>query len=229
MNTDQKSLISLRYWLLGAGYTNASRALHFASTYHSGVRKDGFTPEFAHQVAVTQYLRTLHGGLLYPEDTYATALLHDVGEDYDVSYEEITNKFGKRVADACERLNKVKWRTVETGGKKPYVFTKTKEEYFPPISECPIASVVKAADRIHNFGSMVGVFSLPKQKQYLAEGEELILPVVKDARNKFPEQEPVYMNLMFMLRSQISLIRAIHANEPQTNEKIPPTGEPSSL
>lgn len=213
MDNNQKSLISLRYWLLGAGYTKASKALHFASTYHTGVRKDGFTPEFAHQVAVTQYLRSLHSGLLYPEDTYTASLLHDVGEDYNVSYDEIAAEFGIRVADACERLNKVKSRAISPDGKKVVVVKKSDEEYFPPISVCPIASVVKPADRIHNFGSMVGVFGLEKQKEYLSEGEGKILPIVKDARNRFPEQEPVYMNLTFMLRSQISLIRSIHSEK----------------
>jgi (p)ppGpp synthase/HD superfamily hydrolase len=86
--------ISLRYWILGRGYNVAARAMDFAEKHHTGTRKDGVTPEFAHQVAIAHYIRTLPD-LVYPEETLATIFLHDVVEDYDVPLTELSGKFGR--------------------------------------------------------------------------------------------------------------------------------------
>ncbi len=58
-----KSCIALRYWLLGRQWHLASEALEFAQAYHTGTRKDGVTPEMAHQVHVAHYQRTLAAAL----------------------------------------------------------------------------------------------------------------------------------------------------------------------
>lgn len=197
-----KREISLRYWLQGAGYFQALEALEFGKGFHTGVRKDGFTPEFDHQLSIGQYVRTLFSGLTYPEATMATVFLHDVREDYGVAAEIIESKFGSIVSSAVEALTK-EFR----GVKKDAAWT------FRGISEDPIASIAKGADRIHNFSSMVGVFSVPKQKEYIKEGEEFFLPMLKAARRRFPRQEPAYENIKMVLLSQMSLIKAIHASK----------------
>lgn len=158
-----KREISLRYWLQGAGYFKALEALEFARNIHIGVRKDGVTPEFDHRLSIGQYVRTLFPGLTYPEDTMATVFLHDVREDYDVEAEVIESKFGLVVSQAVEAMTK-EFRKV----KKDPAWT------FRDISENEIASIAKGAGRVHNFSSMVGVFSIPKQKEYIKEGKEFL-------------------------------------------------------
>lgn len=200
----QKRYVSLRYWLLGAGYTNALLALDFNRRLFTGVRKDGITPEFDHHVCQAQYARTLIPFLRHPEETLATIFFHDTLEDKDLSPDEVKKvfpspSFGEMVANASVRVTKV-WRGQKFDEKM----------IFKGIAECPIASIAKGLDRIHNFQSMVGVFSLEKQKEYLKEGEELFLPMLKDAELRFPDQEPAYKNIRTFLKSQISLISAIH-------------------
>lgn len=199
MPSFDKRQTSLRYWLQGAGYFKALEAMEFARHYHIGVRKDGITPEFDHQVSIGQYVRTLHQGILYFEPTIATIFLHDVREDYGVSSEEIETRFGSMVANSVEAMTK-EFR----GVKKPI------QSVFDDIANDPCASIAKGADRIHNFSSMVGVFSLPKQKEYIAEGKDYFLPMLKAARRKFPQQEPIYENIKTMLNSQMTLIESIH-------------------
>src|SRR4051812_21004615 len=92
-----KLYISLRYFLLGREFYMAADALQFASQYHIGTRKDGITPEFQHQIEITHYLRTLLPSMMFPEETLAAALLHDVPEDYGVPHAVITNRFGSIV------------------------------------------------------------------------------------------------------------------------------------
>lgn len=188
----QKLFIALRYYLLGAKYYKALRAFDFARKIHAGTRKDGKTPEFQHQVEIALYINTLRD-VMDEERCIATALLHDTLEDYDgVSREDIYNKTDEFVADACVLLNK--------NGKKP-------ENYFGDISNDHIASLVKGVDRIHNVNSMRGVFSAEKQKEYLAEVEQWFLPMLKNSRNRFPQQTRAYFNIETILRSQINLLQ----------------------
>lgn len=194
-----KQEVAIRYWLQGSKFYNALEAMEFAKSYHKGFRKDGVTPEFSHQIAIANYIRTIVSGLQYPEETMSTIFLHDVREDYHVSHEEIDSRFGSLVANAVDAMTK-EFR----GVKKP------ENLVFEQIAASPIASVAKGGDRVHNFSTMVGVFSKQKQVEYLGEGEELFLPMLKKARRMHVRQEPCYENIKSMLISQMTLIKEIH-------------------
>ncbi|HVI40100.1 MAG TPA: HD domain-containing protein [Anaerovoracaceae bacterium] len=195
----EKLYVSMRYWLLGAKMHRALSALEFGAMFHTGVRKDGVTPEYKHQLSIGQYIRTFVNHLDHPEETLAAAFLHDVCEDYDVGFEEIETKFGIEVGRAVRLLSKE-----HRGDKTPL------EVYYKEIGKNRIAAVVKGADRVNNIQTMVGVFSLEKQKKYIEETESLVLPMLKIARRNFPTQESAYENMKFVLRSQLELIQAIH-------------------
>ena len=193
-----KKEISMRYWLLGRGYHKAVEAMEIGRKHHRGLRKDG-APEFSHQIAIAQFVRTLITDLQFPEETIATIFLHDIREDYGVSDDEVRSMFGDRVA------NSVGYMTKEYRGHKRDPF-----EVFEQIGSDPIASIAKAADRIHNFSTMQGAFNQTKQKAYIHEAEYHFMPMLKRARRAFPQQEPAYENLKWALNSQMSLIKAIH-------------------
>ncbi len=208
----KKLYSSLRYWLLGKEYHNASRALNFAAKWHNKVRKDGKTPEFDHQLRICHYIRTLPK-LLYPEETITTGLLHDVVEDYDVTINQIADLFADRAF--AMRVSHSTWLVT----KKKDGEGKSAQFYYGEMSSDPIASIVKGADRGHNFQTMVEVFTLEKQREYIAEAEAYILPMLKRARRLFPEQEPAYENIKHVLVSQIELIRHIHAAAAAANRQ----------
>lgn len=197
----EKRMIALRFWLQGKGYTKALRALDINQRMFTGVRKDGITPEFDHHVVQAQYMRTLLPHLLFPEETLTAIFFHDTPEDRGWAYEEIRSSypedavFGERVAQATRRVTK-KWRGLAYD----------ENDLFQEMARCPIASMVKAGDRIHNLQSMVGVFNADKQRSYLQETESLILPMMKDAERRFPEQEAAYKNARTILKMQVDLI-----------------------
>jgi (p)ppGpp synthase/HD superfamily hydrolase len=202
MEKHNKLQISLRYWLLGIAQENPEyykciEAMEFASKFHSGKRKDGVTPEFTHQLTIAHYIRTIKNSLMFPADTITTVFLHDVPEDYDVAIPEIQNLFGERVAHSTWLLTKF-----HKGVKK------TDEVYFGDMAKDPIASIGKGGDRMHNLQSMVGVFTIPKQKDYVKEAEDKIKPMMKEARRLFPQQELAYENTKLIINSQIELIKA---------------------
>jgi len=229
----QKHEIALRYFLLGAGWHRAVAAMDYAKAIHTGTRKDGYTPAFAHQVAIANYLRTLmvpahspdqrltrYAGVIYPEETLCAVFLHDTREDGGVSHDEIlqiflahghdaqTRDFAARTADAVEYATKKFRGTV-----------KDKDAYFAAIAACPITCLVKGGDRVHNFQTMNAlqpdgspVFGLDKQRDYIAEGRHHFLPMLKAARRAFPAQEGAIENIKHMLLSQIELLEAVHSH-----------------
>ena len=193
----ESDIISLRFFLNGNKYYKASRALELVLRVHKGVRKDGKTPEYYHQLCIAHYLRTLTGHLIDPEATIVAGLLHDIVEDHPTEYsmEDVIRNFGTSIARSVDLLTKT--------GKKL-------DHYYNQMIEDPVASIVKGADRMHNFQSMMGVFSIEKQGRYIGETEEFILPILEEAALRFPEQEPAYANIQLVLKSQIELIRHIH-------------------
>lgn len=190
MNSTEFSKLSIssRYWLQGISESNpeyliALQAFNIAQKYHTGVRKDGKTPEFYHQVSIFSYLRTLHSMMDYPAYTLAVAFTHDTFEDYSES-EYVLKEEVLEIYDYIVRISKVR-----NGEKISY------EQYFGEMSQCPVTSVVKAVDRIHNLSTMSSVFSVEKMESYINEVHEYFLPMIKTARRNFPSQEPLYEQL----------------------------------
>lgn len=197
----KKKLLTIRSQLTGARYFNALSALEFAQAYHTGTRKDGITPEFQHQIEIALYVLTLPD-IRFREEVIATIFLHDVREDYGVSDGEIqaifdNSEFANRVAKAVDAMTK------EYRGVK-----RDENEVFAAIAQDPIASIAKGADRVHNLNSMLGVFTVKKQREYVEEVTTFFLPMLKIARRAFPHQVNAYENIKFVLETQISMIRA---------------------
>lgn len=197
MNKFDKMRVAMKYWLHGKGYHNAVRAMEFAAKYHVGMRKDGETPEFHHQVSITSYLRTLPA-LVKQEEVLAAGFLHDIVEDHNISLKVIAGEFGEVVTEAVRLLSK----KIDGEGIEDL------SGYFNGMSKNNIASIVKGADRIHNFQTMLDVFTEEKKKDYMSECKEFIIPMLKEARRRFPQQEPAYENIKLVLLSQIELIGA---------------------
>lgn len=190
----QKHRLALYYWILGAKFFRAAKAMTYAEALHDGTRKDGVLPEFSHQVWIANFLRTLPLPPELMEECLVAAFLHDVCEDKHVGFEEIENLFGSKTADHVERLSK-KHRGVVV----PY------EIYFQRLSETVVSALVKGVDRVHNLGSMRGVFNLEKQKSYIAETKKHHLSMLKQARRRFPEHEAAFENIKQILLSHLNL------------------------
>lgn len=208
----QKRLIALRYWLIGKGFHLALDALNFASLYHTGVRKDGITPELDHQVSIALYARTLPISEQEIEKLIVVILLHDVREDYSspdqvpaglmpVSEQLIIQRFGAEVSRDIELLSKV-----ANGVRKDGAI------YFAQIRETWRACLVKLLDRLHNLSTMQGAFSPQKQIEYVAEARRDILPLARYARRAFSRFEPAFENVKLGIGLQIALLDKL--NEP---------------
>lgn len=203
----EKLFISLRYYLISAAKSNKAyiptlNMLEFAKDIHVGTRKDGFTPEFQHQLEIAHFIRTLSSELRNPALVIGLCLGHDVLEDYSnkgpfVTHEQIVAVSGQEMADEILTISK------EYKGVKL-----STEEYFSNLSKTPHGSIAKGGDRIHNQGSMATVFTNHKQLSYIDETENFILPMLKVARRTFFDQEAAYENIKFVLKSQMTFVKA---------------------
>ena len=153
-------------------YPVALNAMELAANYHTGTRKDGLTPEFSHQLTMVKYLKSFfeYDDRSFTSDVYSVAFLHDVLEDYPQSCDVVTlrSKFGLLVAESVYDL------TRQSGQKN--------DRYYKSIEQSEYSIIVKGADRLHNLSTMVDVFSKEKQRRYIKETEEYIIPMLK--RNK---------------------------------------------
>lgn len=199
----KKMKIAVRSKLQGMKYFMALRAMEFAAKYHKKTRKDG-SPEFSHQVSQAALALTLVDHFINPEVVIATIFLHDTCEDYEVSFETIEKLFGKDVRIAVELMTK------EITLKDGTIVKIDNDVYYAKLSDCPSASIAKGFDRVHNLMTMIGGFTEEKQKSYIQETLDYTVVMLKKARRMYPEQEPAFENIKFIMTNQVQLYNALH-------------------
>lgn len=202
----KKDYTALKNYLLGKGFYLALEGMAFAEKYHTGTRKDGYTPEFHHQLIIAWTIVNLRGldgdwrsdrGLTLEEHCILLAFLHDVMEDYGLSLEEIAKDFGKMAADDVYALS-----------KKHRGEVKTVEQYNDELAQQPQRIIVKGADNSHNVQSMHGAFKPEKITSYLLDSKSHKLPLLRLGRKRFPKYHFAFTGLSFMLKRQIELYEA---------------------
>ena len=121
-------------------------ALRFASAVHrQQARKGTATPYITHLMAVSAIVGE-NGG---DEELMIAALLHDSMEDQGVMWEEINQKFGKRVADIVQDCS-----DSTTKPKPPW--RDRKEKYIAHLRKAdPAVRLVCVADKLHNATSLL--------------------------------------------------------------------------
>ncbi len=194
----EKMRIALRYYLIGKGYFKALEAMEFAERYHTGKRKDG-NHEFSHQVSQAHLARTLIENVRHKEELFIVIFLHDICEDKGVSFEELEIKFGLLATNSIRLMTKL-YRGIKTPN----------DIYYPNMIDCPLTSLAKGFDRVHNLMSMLDGFKPEKRMSYIQETTEFTVPMLKSAKKRFPDQESVYENIKFIMTNQIQLYIALN-------------------
>src|ERR1700722_7128177 len=151
-----KDLHALEKVLRAAEYAHAGKALGFARRYHGGLRKDGITPNFHHQVEIAFSLyddrKRLEAGGLDPDIAIAAGILHDTPEDNPfLPLADIEREFNTCIAATAELLNK------NRNGK-----LLSAKKYFEKLLNDPYAIIVKLHDRRNNMETILG---LPPEAQ----------------------------------------------------------------
>lgn len=183
----------LRGFLVGACMTESLKALQFAREMHKKqTRKDG-TPYIIHPLSMACYAIALG---IREDSVIATILLHDVAEDCGISIYQLP------FSDVVK--NGVKYMTItkfDTDKDK----IETKKRYYNNLLESKEAIICKAIDRYNNLSDMPFALSEDAIGKNVAETELLLLPVLKEAKEKWPELS----NTLFVLRTNIRTVNNI--------------------
>jgi GTP diphosphokinase / guanosine-3',5'-bis(diphosphate) 3'-diphosphatase len=103
------------------------------------------------------------------------ALLHDVMEDCDVSYQDMVKLFGKEVANLCEGLVKVS--KVRYKGEERQL--ETLKKTFLAMGKDLRVIIIKLADRVHNVQTLHYHPKFEKVERIAKETLEVFVPIAK--------------------------------------------------
>ncbi len=129
----------------------------FARKAHSGQFRKSGEPFIIHPVAVSIVLAEQK----LPKKVLICALLHDVIEDTDVTYEEIANKFGQDVADIVEGVTKL--GNIQ-GLTNDQVQAANHHKIILAAAKDIRVILVKLADRVHNMRTIKHMRDESKKK-----------------------------------------------------------------
>ena len=105
-------MVAIRRFAPYVDIEKVDETYHYAEEKHEGQKRKDGSPYIIHPLAVAEIVA--EQGL--DTDAVLGALLHDCIEDTDATYEEISKKFGKTVAELVEgvtKLTRVQYSTME--------------------------------------------------------------------------------------------------------------------
>lgn len=183
----------LRGYLVGARLTQSMTALQFAREKHKDQTRKNGVPYIVHPLSMACYAVALG---LRDDNIISTILLHDVPEDCSVDIEHLPVNDTVKTAVKCMTVIKLK-----TDKSK----IETKRRYFANLLESKEAIICKAIDRYNNLSDMPFALTADAIGKNVAETETLLLPILKEAKEKWADISDV----LFVLRTNIRSINDI--------------------
>ncbi len=147
-----------------------NRAYVYALKAHGGQTRASGDPYFSHPLAVAAILTELRAD----PASVATALLHDVVEDTDVTIDDISEAFGAEVArlvDGVTKLSQIEHR--DEASKQAENFRKL----VVAMADDVRVLLVKLADRLHNMRTLNFISNPEKRRRIALETMEIFAPL----------------------------------------------------
>ena len=142
-----------------------TKTYNYALNKHGNQLRKSGEPYIIHPTNVAYTIAEL--GL--DEKTICAALLHDVVEDTEVTYDNIKNEFGEEIAemvDGVTKLKKIKYATVEEHQVENY------RKMFLAMGKDIRVIIIKLADRLHNMKTLE--FLAPDRQKAISEETMLL-------------------------------------------------------
>jgi GTP diphosphokinase / guanosine-3',5'-bis(diphosphate) 3'-diphosphatase len=191
-------------------------AYHFSGKAHKGQYRDSGEPYISHPLAVAGILADWH---LDPQALMA-ALLHDVMEDTEVSKDEISQRFGKPVAelvDGVSKLDKIEFQSQEVAQAENF------RKMLLAMARDVRVILIKLADRLHNMRTL-GAVPPPKRRRVARETLEIYAPIANrlGLNNLYQELQELAFSHLYPLRYRVlaKATKAARGNRRQVVGKI---------
>jgi (p)ppGpp synthase/HD superfamily hydrolase len=174
----------------------------FAKSKHAGkLKKSGITYS-KHLEEVVSRLKSL--GVI-DEEVLCTGWLHDVLEDTDTGFDELFEKFGRRIAVLTLSLTKTKF-VIDTNDNSTFTLTKKKilskkqrqKDYGIKLKESEVdAKIIKLCDISANLGNLKNqVISKTKKRMVIRELRYYLSIIQKDLM-----EDTKYQNATLLLET----------------------------
>ena len=147
-----------------------NRAYVFSMKAHGGQTRKSGDPYFVHPLAVASILTDLKAD----PATVATALLHDVVEDTDVTVDQIRKKFGAEIANLVDGVTKLSQIELKSEASKQ---AENFRKLVVAMADDVRVLLVKLADRLHNMRTLHFVNDPEKRKKVALETMEIYAPL----------------------------------------------------
>jgi len=144
-------------------------AYQFSESAHEGQFRRSGDPYISHPIAVAQILAQWH----LDSQALTAALLHDVMEDTAVTKTEISDRFGKHVADLVDgvsKLDRIEFQTQEEAQAENF------RKMLLAMARDVRVILIKLADRLHNMRTLQ-VMQPKKRARIARETLEIYAPI----------------------------------------------------
>ena len=141
----------------------------FSESAHQGQFRKSGDPYISHPIAVAKILTQWH----LDSQALTAALLHDVMEDTAVTKNEISDKFGKHVADLVDgvsKLDRIEFQTQEQAQAENF------RKMLLAMARDVRVILIKLADRLHNMRTLQVMHS-KKRARIARETLEIYAPI----------------------------------------------------
>jgi RelA/SpoT family (p)ppGpp synthetase len=146
-----------------------AEAYRFSEAAHAGQTRQSGDPYISHPLAVAEILAEWH----LDGQTLMAALLHDVTEDTSVTKDEISDTFGKPVAelvDGVSKLDRIEFQSAEDAQAENF------RKMLLAMARDVRVILIKLADRLHNMRTLSAV-SPAKRRRVARETMEIYAPI----------------------------------------------------
>ncbi len=165
------------------------RTYDFTRHAHDGIYRHSWEAYITHPIQVADILMDLKPDVA----SVQTAILHDVIEDTEYNYDDISGLFWEEVATLCQwlvKIKKVKYKWEDTQ-------LETIKKTFLAMAQDLRVILIKIADRIHNMQTLVYHPKIEKQEKIALETMKIYVPVCK--RLGLYQYQTVLENLCFKI------------------------------
>jgi RelA/SpoT family (p)ppGpp synthetase len=146
-----------------------AEAYRFSEAAHAGQKRQSGDPYISHPLAVAEILAEWH----LDGQTLMAALLHDVTEDTSVTKDEISDTFGKPVAelvDGVSKLDRIEFQSAEDAQAENF------RKMLLAMARDVRVILIKLADRLHNMRTL-GAVAPAKRRRIARETMEIYAPI----------------------------------------------------
>ena len=188
---------SLFSYLKPADVARLGEAYRFSEAAHAGQTRQSGEPYISHPLAVTEILAGWH----MDSQALMAALLHDVMEDTSVTKDEISDSFGKPVADLVDglsKLDKIEFQSAEDAQAENF------RKMLLAMARDVRVILIKLADRLHNMRTL-GAVSPAKRRRVARETREIYAPIANrlGLNTLFQELEELSFSHLYPLRHRV--------------------------